>query len=137
MVQVLASSGSCDNYPYWSAHRGEGHSVSFTVPRDCVMKGLILCVVCLSTFEIIEPKPTTVIIVNYTRCTLQIHNHGTVISFNDEDWHHIISNLGSGDRVEIFVSSAYGLVVKYTAVYLMYGEPKKKSLIRSIKKIIM
>ncbi|XP_027907361.1 TMV resistance protein N-like isoform X2 [Vigna unguiculata] len=141
--EVLASSGSCDvclpgdNYPYWSAHRGEGHSVSFTVPRDCVMKGLILCVVCLSTPEIIEPELTTVLIVNYTRCTLQIHNHGTVISFNDEDWDHIVSNLGSGDRVEIFVSSAYGLVVKETAVYLMYGEPKKNSLIRSIKKIIM
>ncbi|XP_027907376.1 TMV resistance protein N-like [Vigna unguiculata] len=143
IYEVLASSGSCDvclpgdNYPYWSAHSGEGHSVSFTVPRDCVMKGLILCVVCLSTPEIIEPELTTVIIVNYTRCTLQIHNHGTVISFNDEDWDHIVSNLGSGDRVEIFVSSAYGLVVKETAVYLMYGEPKKNSLIRSIKKIIM
>ncbi|XP_027906898.1 TMV resistance protein N-like [Vigna unguiculata] len=141
--EVLASSGSCDvclpgdNYPYWSAHRGEGHSASFTVPRDCVMKGMILCVVCLSTPEIIEPELTTVLIGNYTRCTLQIHNHGTVISFNDEDWHHIISNLGSGDRVEIFVSSAYGLVVKETAVYLMHGEPKKNSLIRSIKKIIM
>ncbi|XP_068479583.1 disease resistance protein RUN1-like isoform X2 [Phaseolus vulgaris] len=141
--KVFASSESCDvslpgdNDPYWLAHMGDGHSVSFTVPQDREVKGMALCVVYSSTSEIIEPKHTTVLIVNYTKCTCQIHNHGTVISFNDEDWHDIMSNLGSGDKVEIFVTFGQDLVIKSTAVYLIYGEPRKNSLIRFIKKIVM
>jgi len=139
MVQVLESNESCDvclpgvNDPYWLAHKGEGHSVSFTVPPDRHMKGIALCVVYLSTPEIIEPKFSTVLIVNYTKCTLHIHNHG----FNDQDWQGIMSNLGSGDKVEIFVNFGNGLVVKNTAIYLICSEsndlgkepvPKKNSL---------
>ena len=143
MIQVFASSESCDvslpgdNDPHWFAHMCDGHSVSFTVPQDREVKGMALCVVYSSTSEIIEPKHTTVLIVNYTKCTCQIHNHGTVISFNDEDWHDIMSNLGSGDKVEIFVTFGQDLVIKSTAVYLIYGEPRKNSLIRFIKKIVM
>jgi len=124
MVQVLESNESCDvslpgdNDPYWLAYKGEGHSVSFTVPPDRHMKGMTLCVVYLSTPEIIEPKFSTVLIVNYTKCTLHIHNHG----FNDEDWQGIMSNLGSGDKVEIFMNFGNGLVVKNTAVYLICSE---------------
>ncbi|WVZ16877.1 hypothetical protein V8G54_010550 [Vigna mungo] len=125
---------------------GEGHSVSFTVPQDRDMKGMILCVVYLSTPEIIEPEFTVVLIVNYTKCTFQIQNHGTVISFKNEDWHDIMSNLESGDKVEIFVNFGNGLVVKNTTVYLIYGESKnmrkafeskKHGLIRFVKKVVM
>jgi len=143
MIQVFASTESCDvslpgdNDPYWLVHMGDGHSVSFTVPQDREVKGMALCVVYSSTSEIIEPKHTTFLIVNYTKCTCQIHNHGTVISFNDEVWHDIMSNLGSGDKVEIFVTFGQDLVIKNTAVYLIYGEPRKNSLIRFIKKIVM
>ncbi|XP_027908441.1 TMV resistance protein N-like isoform X2 [Vigna unguiculata] len=151
IYEVLASSESCDvslpvvNDPYCLAHMGEGHSVSFTVPQDCDMKGMVLCVVYLSTPKIIEPEFTTVLIVNYSKCTFQIHNHGTIICFNDEDWHGIMSNLESGDTVEIFVNFGNGLVVKNTAVYLICGESKnmekasepKHSLIRFIKKVVM
>jgi len=151
MVQVLASSESSevslpgDNDPFWLAHMGEGHYVSFTLPQDRVMKGMALCVVYLSTSKIIEPKVTIVLIVNYTKCTLQMHNHSSVVSFNDEDWDFIMSNLGSGDKVEIFVSFGHGLLIKKTTVYLIYGEsndlemepcpePKKNALNKFIKK---
>nr|XP_007134219.1 hypothetical protein PHAVU_010G029200g [Phaseolus vulgaris]ESW06213.1 hypothetical protein PHAVU_010G029200g [Phaseolus vulgaris] len=148
----FASSESCDvslpgdNDPYWLAHKGDGHSVSFTVPQDRVVKGMTLCVVYLSSSEIIEPKLSTVLIVNYTNCTCQIHNHGSVISFNDEDWPDIVSNLGSGDKVDIFVSFGHDLVVKNTTVYLICSEsndlekepvPKKNSLLKFIKKTLM
>jgi len=118
---------------------GEGHSVSFTVPRACDMKGVALCVVYLSTPEIVATEClTSVLVVNYTKCTLHIHKHDTLISFNDEDWQGIMSNLGSGDKVEIFVSFDHGLVVKNTSVYLICDPAaKKKSLIRFIKKILM
>ncbi|XP_022641628.1 disease resistance protein ADR2-like [Vigna radiata var. radiata] len=152
IYQVLSSSESYDvclpavDDPYCMAHMGEGHSVSFVVPEDGDMKGMILCVIYLSTPKIIEPQFTTVVIVNYTKCTFHIHNHGTAISFKDEDWHDIMSNLECGDNVEIFVNFGNGLVVKNTTVYLIWGEaenmekvsePKKQSLIRFIKKVVM
>jgi len=129
MKQVFASSESCDvclpgdNDPYWFGHTGEGHSVSFTVPPDRDTEGMALCVVYSSIPEIVATECLrSVLIVNYTKCTVLIHNHGTVISFNDEDWHDIVSNLGSGDNVEIFVSFGHGSIVKNTAVYLICSE---------------
>ncbi|XP_014516829.1 TMV resistance protein N-like [Vigna radiata var. radiata] len=152
IYEVLANSESGDvclpavNDPYCLAHMGDGHSVSFIVPQDRYMKGMTLCVVYLSNPEAIEPQFTTVVVINYTKCRFQIHNYGTVISFKDEDWHDIISNLESGDKVEIFVNFGNGLVVKNTTVYLICGEsknmrkafePKKHGLIRFVKKVVM
>jgi len=152
MVQVLASRESCDvsilgdNHPYWLAYMGEGDSVSFTVPPHNDVKGMILCVVYLSTLEIEATECLrSVLIVNYTKCTFHIHMHGTGISFNDIDWEGIMSNFGYGDKVEIFVTFGHGLVVKNTFVYLIYGEsnylekeptPQKNSVLRFIKKIV-
>ncbi|XP_027906896.1 TMV resistance protein N-like isoform X2 [Vigna unguiculata] len=153
--KVYAGSEYCDvsllgdNGPNWLAHMGEGYSVSFTVPRDRDIKGMALCVVYLSTTEIVATACLrSILIVNYTKCTLHIHNHDSVISLNDKDWEGIISNLGSGDRVEIFVNFGHGLVVKNTSVYLIYGdskslemgphhEPKENALNKFIEKIVM
>ncbi|BAT97009.1 hypothetical protein LR48_Vigan11g146200 [Vigna angularis] len=102
-----------DNYP-WLVHMGEGHSVSFTVPQNSDMKRMILCVVYLSTPGIMATECLrSVLIVNYTKCKLQIHNHGSVISINDDDWHGIMANLGSGEKVEIFLTFDHGLVRLY------------------------
>ncbi|XP_027907799.1 TMV resistance protein N-like [Vigna unguiculata] len=149
--EVIAGSESCDvslpgdNDPNCLAHMGEGYSVSFTVPRNGDIKGMALCIVYLSTPEIVATEGlTSVLIVNYTKCTLHIHNHATIISFNDKDWEGIISNLGSGDKVEIFVIFGDGLVVRRTIVYLICGESndlekespsKKNSPIRFIKNL--
>ncbi|XP_027906284.1 TMV resistance protein N-like isoform X2 [Vigna unguiculata] len=151
--QVLANSESCDvslpsdNLPYWLAYMGEGNSVSFTVPWDRDMKGMALSVVYLSTPEIVATECLTgVLIVNYTKCTLQIHNYDTITSFNDIDWQCIMSNLGPKDKVEIFVTFGDELVVKNTILYLICGESnylkkeiesKKNCLLRFITKIVM
>jgi len=129
MLQEFAINEACevllpgDNYPYWSTHTGDGHSVYFTVPKDCGMKGMALCIVYFSKPEI---KPTecftSVLIANYTKLTLHIHKQDTVFSFNDEDWQEIISHLEGGDKVEIFVTFSHDLVVVKTAVYLIYSE---------------
>ena len=93
------------------------------MPQDCDMNGMTLCVVYLSTPEIVATEClTSVLVVNYTKCTLHIHKHDTIISFNDGDWHGIMSNLGSGDKVEIFATFGRGLIVKKTAVYLICSE---------------
>ncbi|RDY12716.1 Disease resistance-like protein CSA1, partial [Mucuna pruriens] len=129
IYEGMATSESCDvflpgdNYPYWFAHVGEGHSVYFNVPEDCRLKGMTVCVVYLSTPGTTATKCViSVLMVNYTKCTIQIYKRDTVISSKDVDWQDIVSHLGSGDKVEIFVIFRHGLVVKKTAVYLMYDE---------------
>ncbi|XP_027337076.1 TMV resistance protein N-like [Abrus precatorius] len=139
-----------DNYPYWLAHTGEGHSVFFIVPQDSCnrMKGMTVCVVYSSPPENMAAEYLiSIMIVNYTKCTIQIFKRDTAISFNDEDWQGIVSHLGSGDNVEIFVNFGHGLFVKKTALYLMYNEstdvkvepspkPKKNAFVGIIKKFI-
>ncbi|XP_052724519.1 disease resistance protein RUN1 isoform X2 [Vigna angularis] len=155
----LATSESCDaflpgdNDPFWLAHMGEGNSVYFTVPEDCRMKGMALCVVYLSAPEITATEYLiSVLMVNYTRYTIQLFKRETVFSFNDLDWQGIISHSGPGDKVEIFVNFGHGLEVKKTVIYLMCDEsidkevkpspepkkePKKNVFERFIKKILI
>ncbi|XP_058743689.1 uncharacterized protein LOC131616389 [Vicia villosa] len=112
-----------DNYPTWLAYKSEGISVLFQVPEDsdCRMKGIILCVVYSSTIEnIVAECLTSVLIINYSKCTIKIYKRDTVMSFNDEDWKGLTSNLEPGDNVEIFVAFGRGLSVKVTAAYLIY-----------------
>ncbi|RHN38967.1 hypothetical protein MtrunA17_Chr8g0338801 [Medicago truncatula] len=113
------------NHPSWLAYTGEGPSAQFQVPEDvdCHIKGIILCVVYSSTSEIMgaECLTSVFIVVNHTKCNIQIYKRDTIMFFNDEDWKNVISNLGPGDDVEIFVAFGHGLIVKQTAVYLIYG----------------
>ncbi|KAK7286760.1 hypothetical protein RJT34_21983 [Clitoria ternatea] len=127
----LAANGSGDfslpshNHPYWLAYTGQGNSVHFRVPedRDHLMKGMILCVVYSSTSVSMAIECLKgVLIVNYTKCTVQIYRRDTTMSFNDVDWQAIISNLGPGDNVEIFVAFGHGLTVRNTTAYLIYNQ---------------
>jgi len=134
MIQGLATN-SCDsflpgdNYPSWLTYKCEGPSVLFQVPEDsdCCMKGVTLCALYSSTHGNMENEClTSVLIINYTKLTIQIYKRDTVMSFNDEDWQGVVSNLGVGDNVEIFVAIGHGLTVKETAVYLVYGQSTAK-----------
>ncbi|KAL2330854.1 hypothetical protein Fmac_018435 [Flemingia macrophylla] len=151
----LATGESCDdflpgdNFPYWWAHTGDEHSVYFTMPDNCCIKGITLCIAYLSNPEITTIECIrSIIMVNYTKCNIQIFKRDTVISFNDIDWQCMISHLELGDQVEVFVTFRHELVVKKIAVYLMYGEsddmeieplpePKDNAFTRFIKKIVM
>ncbi|KEH18110.1 disease resistance protein (TIR-NBS-LRR class) [Medicago truncatula] len=114
-----------DNYPSWLAYRGEGPSVLFQVPDDTnyCMKGMTLCVLYSTTPENLATEGlTSVLIINYTKLTIQIYRRDTVMSFNDEDWQDVVSKLGVGDNVEIFVSIGHGWTVKKMTVYLIYDQ---------------
>ncbi|CAI8608153.1 unnamed protein product [Vicia faba] len=83
-----------------------GPSAQFQVPKDidCLVKGIVLCVVYSSTSDNRGVEClTSILIINNTKCTVQIYKQDTIMSFNDEDWKNVISNLGPGDDVEIFV----------------------------------
>ncbi|KAK7286788.1 hypothetical protein RJT34_22021 [Clitoria ternatea] len=114
-----------DNYPHWLTFTNEGHSIPFQVPADsdCHIKGMILCVLYSSTTENKACEHLNgVLIFNYTKCTLQIYRQDTIMLFNDGDWQGLISNLGPGDNVEIFVAFGPRITVKKTALYLLYGQ---------------
>jgi len=130
MIQGLVTNSSdsflpADNYPSWLAYKCEGPSVVFQVPEysDSCMKGIALCVVYSSTPQNLASEClTSVLVINYTKLTIQIYKRDTIMSFNDEDWQGVISNLGVGDNVEIFVAIGHGLTVKEMVVYLVYDE---------------
>ncbi|MCH85856.1 TMV resistance protein N, partial [Trifolium medium] len=115
-----------DNYPSWLAFTCEGPSVVFKVPADsddCCMKGISLCVLYSSTpGNLATECHPSVLIINYTKLTIQIYKQDTVMLFNDEDWQGVVSKLGVGDNVEIYVALGHGLTVKETSVYLVYGQ---------------
>jgi len=133
MIQVLKTHGSSDvhlpgdKYPYWLAYTGEGYSVPFQVPdvSDCPMKGMILCVVYSSTTPenmASEKSLAIVFIFNNTKNTIQMYKQTATMSFTDEDWVGITSNVEPGDNVEISVVFGQGVKVKKAGVYLIYSE---------------
>ncbi|CAJ2635009.1 unnamed protein product [Trifolium pratense] len=97
------------------------------------MKGTILRVVYSSTSENRAAEcVTNVLIINYTKFTIQICKGDTLMSFNDEDWKGLTSNLGPSDIVEIFVVFGHGLIVKETTVYLIYDQSNTTKFEQSI-----
>ncbi|XP_045832547.1 disease resistance protein RUN1-like [Trifolium pratense] len=113
------------NHPSCLAYTGVGPSAPFQVPKDidCHMEGIVLRVVYSSRSENMAAEClTSVLIVNYTKCTIHIYNRDTIMSFNDEDWKNLTSNLGPGDDVKIYVAFGHGLIVKKTIVYLVSGQ---------------
>ena len=140
MIQGLTTNDSSNlflpggNYPSWLVYTSEGPS-TLLIPDeiDCHMKGVILCVVYSSMSENMGAEClTSVLVINYTKCTIQIYKRDTVMSFNDEDWKNVTSNLGPGDDVEIFIVFEHGLIVKKTSVYLIYGQSITTEIEQSI-----
>ncbi|XP_057745378.1 disease resistance protein RPV1-like [Arachis stenosperma] len=119
-----------DNYPDWLTFNSDGASIIFNVPhgngRD--LKTMTMCIVYSSSTDTISLKCLkNVLIINYTKSTIQVYKCETLASLEDDEWQSIISSLEPGDRVEIVIV-VYGteFVVKKTSVYLIYGEPNNQ-----------
>ncbi|XLR54439.1 hypothetical protein S83_005111, partial [Arachis hypogaea] len=119
-----------DNYPDWLTFNSDGASIIFNVPhgngRD--LKTMTMCIVYSSSTDTISLKCLkNVLIINYTKSTIQVYKCDTIASLEDDEWQSIISSLEPGDRVEIVIV-VYGteFVVKKTSVYLIYGEPNNE-----------
>ncbi|CAL5195432.1 unnamed protein product [Lathyrus oleraceus] len=112
-------------YPSWLAYTSDGSSAPFYIPKDidCPMEGIVLRVVYSSKSETMAVEClTSVLIINYTKCTIHIYKRDTVVSFIDEDWKNVTSNLEPGDDVKIHVVFGHGLIVRKTTVCLIYGQ---------------
>ncbi|KAL5062959.1 hypothetical protein RYX36_024696 [Vicia faba] len=124
------------NYPSWLAYTSDGPSAPFHIPKDidCPMEGIVLRVVYSSTSESMAVEClTSVMIINYTKCTIHIYKRDTVVSFIDEDWKNVTSNLEPGDEVKMYVVLGHGLIVKKTTVFLIYGQSVIMEVDSSIK----
>jgi hypothetical protein len=70
------------------------------------------------------------LIINYTKRTIQAHKRDTLTSFGNEDWHTITSNLEPDNNVEVRVVFGEGFIVDKTTVSLLYDEPVEKEMER-------
>ncbi|MED6119791.1 hypothetical protein PIB30_014838 [Stylosanthes scabra] len=121
-----------DNCPDWLTFDSDGTSIFFNVPRvnGRDLKTMTMCILYSSSADTISLKCLkNVLIINYTKSTIQVYKRDTLASLEDDEWQSIISNLEPGDRVEIIVV-VYGteFVVKKTSVYLIYGEPTNEEV---------
>ncbi|QHO54041.1 hypothetical protein HN51_022723 [Arachis hypogaea] len=116
-----------DNYPYWLTFTSEGSSIIFEVPHvhSRELKTIMLCIMYPSSpYTITFESLKNVLIINYTKSTIQVYKQDTLASFEDEEWQNIISSMEPGDRVEVhIVLFGYGFSVKKTTIFLIYDGP--------------
>jgi hypothetical protein len=135
MIQGLTSNDSShfslagDNSS-WLAYTSKGPSVRFKVPENIDCHEMAICVAYSSTPENMRAEClTTVLIINYKKSTVHIYKRDAL---NYEDWMGLTSNLEPHDDVEIFVDFRHGLIVKQTAIYLIYGQSTTMEFEKSI-----
>ncbi|CAI8600900.1 unnamed protein product [Vicia faba] len=116
----------CDNISDWLNFSCKGSSVIFVVPaiKGCILKSMMLFVRYYSSPDnIISEGCDGMLVVNYTKTTIQVYKRDTLISFEDGDWQSITANLEPGDEVEVKVVFGEGFIVEETTIYLLYDEP--------------
>jgi len=121
----------CDNNSEWSSFSCKGCSIIFDIPtiKGQNLKSMILFVVYYSSSENITSESCHgVLIINYTKKTIQIYKRDTLTSFGHEDWQRITSNLEPGNKVEVMVVFGEGFIVDKITVSLLYGEPVNKEM---------
>nr|WIL59988.1 nodulation protein [Melilotus officinalis] len=114
-----------DNYPNWLTFSSKGYSVIFEVPQveGRSLKTVMCIVYSSSPNDITSDGLKNVLVINHTKTTIQLYKREALSSFENEEWQRVISNMESGDKVEIVVVMGNGVIVMKTAVYLVFDEP--------------
>ncbi|CAJ1949112.1 unnamed protein product [Sphenostylis stenocarpa] len=60
------------------------------------------------------------LVINHTKTTIQLYKRNALSSFEDEEWQRVLSNIDSGNRVQIVVAFWSRLTVNDTTIYLIY-----------------
>ncbi|MED6119776.1 hypothetical protein PIB30_014826 [Stylosanthes scabra] len=105
---------------YWLTFGSKSSSVVFEVPQvnGCNLNSVTLCILYSSSSECLK----NVLIINYTKSTIQVYKQDTLASLEDEEGRRITSHLEPGNKVEILVVG-YKFIVKRTTIFLIYDEP--------------
>ncbi|KAI5391816.1 hypothetical protein KIW84_076572 [Lathyrus oleraceus] len=112
-----------DNKSNWFTFSCKSCSVSFDVPmKGSFLKSMTLFVVYSSPDKITSEGCQGVLIINYTKATIQTYKSDTLTSFGNEDWQTITSNLEPGNKVEVMVVFGEGFIVEKTTISLLYDE---------------
>ncbi|KAL2659004.1 hypothetical protein AAZX31_03G069700 [Glycine max] len=119
-----------DNYPDWLTFNFDGSSVTFDVPRvnGRNLKTMMCIIHCFTPDNFTSDGLKNVLIINHTKNTIQLYKRDTLVSFEDEEWHIVVSNIEPGNNVEVIVVFENRFIVKKTTVYLIYDEPIDKKL---------
>ncbi|CAK8574855.1 unnamed protein product [Lathyrus sativus] len=119
-----------DNYPNWLSFNSEGSSVIFEVAQveERSLKTVVCIVLSLGPDEITSNGLKNVLVINHTKATIQLYKREALSFFENEEWQRVVSTMEPGDKVEIVVIFGNGVVVKKTAVYLIYDEPFCKKM---------
>ncbi|CAK8535475.1 unnamed protein product [Lathyrus sativus] len=115
----------CDNISDWSNFSCKGSSIIFVVRamKGSILKSMMLFVLYYSSPDnIISEGCHGMLIINYTKTTIQVYKRDTLISFEDGDWQSITSNLEPGNEVEVMVVFGEGFIVEKTTISLLYDE---------------
>ncbi|KAK7313174.1 hypothetical protein VNO77_37656 [Canavalia gladiata] len=107
-----------------------GSSVEFELPQmnGFNLKSMMLFIVYFSPDNLTLESCQNVLIINYTKKTILVYKRDALISFKDEEWKSIRSNLEPGNKVKVIVLFGHGFIVEKTTVYLLYGEPIDKNM---------
>ena len=117
-----------DNYPKWLTFNAKGYSVIFEVAQveGRSLKTMMCIVYSSSPDGITSDGLQNVLVINHTKTTIQVYKREALSSFENEEWERVVSNMESGDKVEIVVVFGNSFVVMRTTVYLIYDEPINK-----------
>ncbi|RHN59064.1 putative TIR domain, P-loop containing nucleoside triphosphate hydrolase [Medicago truncatula] len=123
----------CDNNSEWSSFSCKGCSIIFDIPpmKGRNLKSMMLFIVYYSFPENITSEGCQgLLIINYTKRTIQAYKRETLTSFGHEDWQTITSNLEPGNNVQVMVILEEGFIVDKTTISLLYDEPVNKKMER-------
>ncbi|XP_057458665.1 disease resistance protein RUN1-like isoform X2 [Lotus japonicus] len=117
-----------NNYPDWLTFNSECSSVIFKVPQvDGRNLRAIMCIVYSSSPDKITSEGLkNVMLINYTKNTIQLYKKDAFDSFDEEEWQKVVSNIEPGNKVKVVFVFYNGFAVKNTTVYLIYDEPIDK-----------
>ncbi|XP_061344420.1 disease resistance protein Roq1-like [Gastrolobium bilobum] len=113
-----------DNYPDWLAFSGDGSSVILDVPQ-VLERNLktIMCIVYFSSPENMTPEVLkNMLVINYTKNTIQLYKRDALTPFEDEEWQRVVSNIEPGNKVNVVLVFENRFIVNKTTVFLIYDE---------------
>ncbi|KAL5133295.1 putative disease resistance protein [Glycine soja] len=117
-----------DSYPDWLTFNSEGSSVTFKIPQ---VKGRnlkkMMCHVHYSSPEnITSDGLKNLLVINHSKAIIQLYKRNALVSFEDDEWHGVLSKIEPGNKVQIVVVFWSKLTVYKTTIYLIYEPMNEK-----------
>ncbi|XP_022632558.1 TMV resistance protein N isoform X2 [Vigna radiata var. radiata] len=123
---TTSDGGDCllpgDSYPDWLSFSSEGSSVTFEIPEvnGRSLKTMMCHIHYSSPDSITSDGLKNLLVINHTKSTIQLYKRNALAAFDDEEWQRVLSNIDTGNQVQIVVVFWSRITVKKTSIYLIY-----------------